>query len=422
MSGVVVAVGALFTPFKLHAVDVHVAVLRPPAGAHDVDARFLHGIIAFRGGMALPSACGNPHEIPSARPFRHLTEPCPHFIQVVGVHGQVHAFVHRSIAAPGREVISIRVPDHGSGKIGLQLPEDEFACAGDGFPGIRRYGNAVQLAQVHTLEIADSRYHVVDAGALHVYAIVIEGIAHFMHHPLVAVAEPGLPFVQFGEQDGGLQQRPGFHGEPVGAFFVIGIMIHQEISVDFHRVQVQRPAFPVKCGALAQRTQAGKECGVQPHGGFNVPPGIAGILVKLDVRFLVPQKVLDWPGVQKAPQQGKGFPGIAFVPGFGVGPGQRLPEDEAVQAPAPFVVVGGMIGGVKVPVHFSRKGIPVQRMAHHFFRIRDEARILVFAKIVNVKQIPRLFAGAEMAYDLFRTACFIALRQPFLGPRHTGMG
>ena len=93
VSGVVVAVGALFTPFKLHAMDVHVAVLRPPAGAHDVNARFLHGIIAFCGGMAFPPACGGPQEIPPVRPFRHLAEPGPHFIQVIRIHGQVHALV-----------------------------------------------------------------------------------------------------------------------------------------------------------------------------------------------------------------------------------------------------------------------------------------------------------------------------------------
>ena len=87
MPGIVVAVGALFAPFQLHAVDMHIAVLRPPAGAHDMDTRFFHGEIALGRRVAQLPSGGNPLEIAPARPFRHLTEPGPHFIQVIRVHG-----------------------------------------------------------------------------------------------------------------------------------------------------------------------------------------------------------------------------------------------------------------------------------------------------------------------------------------------
>ena len=60
-----------------------------------------------------------------------------------------------------------------------------------------------------------------------------------------------------------------------------------------------------------------------------------------------------------------------------------------------------------MPVHFARKGVAVQGMAHHLFRVLDQVIVRIFPKIIHREEVFGRLPCAEMVHDCFRAACFI---------------
>ena len=220
-----------------------------------------------------------------------------------------------------------------------------------------------------------------------------------MHDPLVPASEPFLCPLQLWEHDPCLQQRTGFHGQPVGALFVVGVMVHQKVRMHPHGPKEESPPLPVKRLALPEGREAGNEGRVDAHGGLNVAPGIAGILMLPDIPFLIPQKILQGPASEKRIQEAKRLPRIALIARLRIRPCQGLPEDEAVQTPAPLVVVGRIVCGIQVPVHLPGEGVAVEGMSHDLLGILQEVLIPAGAQILKRKKIGRVLSCSEMAKD-----------------------
>ena len=270
MARVVVGVRADLTTLKLDTVYMEVAVLRAPACAHDIDTRRDVLVVALCRGCALLTRGSHKPEVLAARFLVPGAEVRAHLVQIVGVECQVHTLVQRGIAAAGRQIVPIGVADHRRGQVRLDQTHDKLCGFFQCWLHVGRHRDAIQLAQTVALEVDARSHHVVDGGALHVDAVIIEGVLYFLHDPAVAGHEP-VRF-DFREENTAFQQRTAFHRQPVGRLLVVAVMGHQKVSMVAQQRQECNPSLSIPCRRGAERFHAGQPDRVDTHGRLDGAP------------------------------------------------------------------------------------------------------------------------------------------------------
>ena len=280
------------------------------------------------------------------------------------------------------------------------------------------------VAQTIALKIDARRHHMVNGSALHMDTVIVKGIFNFLHHTAVACHEP-VGF-DLGEQNAALQKGPGFHGKPVGRFFMVAVMGHEKIRMVTQQTQEGDPALPVPRRGTAEHFHTGQPDRVDAHGRLDGPPGMTRELVLGGGVLLIFHKRPHRPRLCPAFHLMQKFPGVFLVLCQGVGAGQRLPVNVPVQRPGPLVVMGGKLGGVEEPVNLAVKGMAVDGVVHGILGILKDSAIGTGFQLLGLEQVFGRGSGAEMLDDgvhrslqvsrLIQCLCFFQTRSIIIDP------
>ena len=407
MARVVVGVRADLTTLELDAVYMEVAVLRTPACAHNIDTRRDVLVVALCRRCALFARGGHKTEVLATRFLVPGTEVRTHLVQIVGVECQVHPLVQRGIAAAGRQIIPIRVADHRRGQVGLDQTHNKLCGFFQRWLHVGRHRDAIQLAQTVTLEVDARSHHVVDGGALHVDAVIIEGVLYFLHDPSVAGHEP-VGF-DFREENAAFQQCAAFHRQPVGRLLVVAVMGHQEICMVTQQRQECYPSLSIPRRRGAERLHTGQPDRVDAHGRFDGAPGVAGEFVLGRSVLFIFHEGGHRPCFAPLGHFMQEFFRILFIFGQRISARQRLPINVAIQRPCPLVIVGGMLRRVEEPVDLAVKLVTIDIMIQRLLRILEDAIDLTLLHLLGGKEILRRCACAEMLNNRIHCAVRVPL-------------